>query len=382
MDDEEDFLHHRRDSDTDASHGGWLCPTEEDRARLVDMSPAVKRARQRVAIVLGLGVLAIVPWDGWIPTLLFLGAAAPLLYMDRFMVRSRRPERIAAGVQLLNFLLIVTGVAFTHGVHSPVLSWIVFPIMAAAARFRPRVFVGAVALTALITLAVLFGISAQALLHDPAPAIGVCALLAGLVVLQPPVLDAEHRWRHDAVLDSLTGLLNRQGLDRRFAELAEQARVVGAPVSLVVFDVDRFKAVNDTHGHARGDDVLTGVADTLRGQLRSFELLYRLGGDELLLLLPGADRATALSVAEQARLAVQTSRPGGLAVTVSIGVSTANGGEIRLGDMFEAADRSLYEAKRAGRNAVHLAQEPGAEPGGVPQPAAAGEHADPVSTTA
>lgn len=98
------------------------------------------------------------------------------------------------------------------------------------------------------------------------------------------------------------------------------------------------------------------MADTLRSQLRSFELLYRLGGDELLLLLPGADREAAHAVAEQARLAVASSRPGGLAVTVSVGVCTALGSEIRLADMFAAADRSLYAAKRGGCNAVREAE--------------------------
>ena len=298
--------------------------------------------------------MAMVPWDGWLPVILFLGAAPVLLGMDWAMVRSRRPERVAAGVQLLSCMLILSGTALTGGVMSPLLPWIALPVMAAAARFRRRVFVTGVGLTAALTVGVLVVCSGSALQHDPAPALGVCALLAGLVILQQPVLDAEHRWRTDAVLDSLTGLLNRQGLDRRFAELAEQARLMGAPVSLVLFDVDRFKSVNDTHGHARGDDVLTGVADTLRRQLRSFELLYRLGGDELLLVLPGADRDAASSIAETARRAVQEGRPGGLPVTVSIGVSSAHGADIRLGDMFEAADRSLYAAKRGGRNAVRL----------------------------
>jgi diguanylate cyclase (GGDEF)-like protein len=260
-------------------------------------------------------------------------------------------------VQLINVLLIAAGISVTGGVHSPLLCWIALPIMAAAARFRHRVFITGVAVTAAITVSVLIGASGPALLRNPSPAIAVCALLAGIVVLQQPVLDAEHRWRQDAVLDALTGLLNRQGLERRFAELAEQARLVDAPVSVVLFDLDCFKAVNDTHGHARGDDVLTNVAAVLRGQLRSFELLYRLGGDELLLLLPGADRTTARAVADQARMAVQSSRPGGLAVTVSIGVSTATGHAIRLAEMFDAADRSMYEAKRSGRNAVHLADD-------------------------
>ena len=172
------------------------------------------------------------------------------------------------------------------------------------------------------------------------------ALLGALIALQIPVLDAESRWRDDAVLDPLTGLLNRHGLARRFAELAEQARQLHVPVSVVLFDVDGFKAVNDTHGHAAGDEVLTTVADTLRSQLRSFELLYRLGGDELLLVLPGTTQPDAVGVAEQARLAVQERRPAGISITLSSGVSTAYGEDIILSEMSAVADRSLYEAKR------------------------------------
>ena len=105
---------------------------------------------------------------------------------------------------------------------------------------------------------------------------------------QQPLLNAELRWRRDAVLDPLTGLLNRQGLPGRFREVAEQARLTDAPVSLVMCDLDGFKGLNDEHGHACGDAVLKDVAYVLRKELRSFELLYRIGGEELLLMLPGA----------------------------------------------------------------------------------------------
>jgi diguanylate cyclase (GGDEF)-like protein len=342
-----------RPTPTAAPRAGWLCPTEEDRNRLVDMSPAVTRARRRVSLALATGVVLVGPWLGWLPALLFLISAGPLLFVDRVMIRARRPERYAAGVQLLGLVLILAAAGCTGGDHSPLLPWLALPMTAAATRFRPRVFAGAVLLVVVLTVSMLLAADApSAILHHPVPVVSVFVLLAGLVALQQPVLDAEDRWRQDAVLDPLTGLLNRQGLGRRFAELAEQARLMDDPVSLVLFDLDQFKTINDTHGHARGDDVLTDVADTLRGQLRSFELLYRLGGDELLLLLPGTDPDDALMVAEQARLAVQLRRPGGLEITVSIGVSTARGEQIVLEPMLAEADHLLYDAKHDGRNLV------------------------------
>lgn len=334
---------------------GWLCRTEADRLRLAEMSPSVRRARRLVGAFCGIGVLAMAPWIGWAPVLLFLFVPAPLLLTDVWMRRTQHPERIAAFVIAFNFVLIIVAAALTGGEHSPMLPWVAIPIVTAAARFRLPVFLLGTGLAAVAVLACLFAFSAHAVRHDPAAAIATLVLIAGLVVVQQPILDAESRWRKDAVLDPLTGLLNRQGLERRFSELAEQARVVNAPVALVLFDLDHFKSVNDDHGHARGDAVLIEVAYTLRKVLRSFELLYRLGGDELLLLLPGADADDARTVAEQAREAIQECRPGDLEVTASIGVASGHGEALEFNSLLAVADRSLYDAKRGGRNAVMIA---------------------------
>jgi diguanylate cyclase (GGDEF)-like protein len=176
--------------------------------------------------------------------------------------------------------------------------------------------------------------------------------MGALAAAQRPLLDSETRFRHNAVLDPLTGLLNRRGLQGRFLEVAEQARMSHRPVALVVFDLDEFKKINDEHGHARGDAVLKDVAGALRAALRSFELLYRIGGEELLLILPGADLSAGCEIAERARSAIEQREPAGLAVTASFGVSSAFGDAIEFTPMFEAADGSLYEAKRAGRNLI------------------------------
>jgi diguanylate cyclase (GGDEF)-like protein len=332
--------------------GGWLCRNEADRLRLVEMSPSVRSARRMAGALCGIGVLAMAPWLGWGPLVVFLFVPAPLLLVDAWMRRSLHPERIAAAVIVFNFVLIVLGAAVSGGEHSPILPWVAIPVVTAAARFRWPVFLAGSGLAAVAVLVCLFVLSAGAVKHDPSSAIAMVVLLAGLVVVQRPVLDAESRWRKDAVLDPLTGLLNRQGLERRFSELAEQARLVDASVALVLFDLDHFKSVNDDHGHARGDEVLVEVAYTLRKELRSFELLYRLGGDELLLLLPGADDGDARQVAEHAREAIQECRPGDLEVTASIGVASGRGADLDFNTMLAAADRSLYDAKRAGRNAV------------------------------
>ncbi len=332
--------------------GGWLCPTKADLVRLTDMNPAVRRARLLAGLACGLGVLVMAPWIGWWPLAVFGLAPLPLLTLDRLLKWAKRPDRLIAASLSLHTTLILAGVALSGGVHSPLLPWVAIPVVTAAARFRLPVFlIGAALATAALVLAAALD-SPLALAHDPAPVIGIIVLLATLVVAQQPLLNAELRWRRDAVLDPLTGLLNRQGLPGRFLEVAEQARLTDAPVSFVMCDLDGFKGLNDKHGHACGDAVLRDVAYALRKELRSFELLYRIGGEELLLVLPGAGLGAGCHVAEQVRAVIEHSRPAGLRVTASVGVCTAEGADIEFAPMFDAADRALYQAKRSGRNRV------------------------------
>jgi diguanylate cyclase (GGDEF)-like protein len=188
--------------------------------------------------------------------------------------------------------------------------------------------------------------------------VGVCAAVQALST-------TALRHRESAVLDPLTGLLNRNGLEGRFEELAQQAQASGAPISLLVCDLDRFKAVNDSYGHAVGDAVLREVAARLRRQLRSFELMYRIGGDEFLVVLPGARIEDASNLAQRLCEATRLCRPHGLELTLSVGIATRWGSEARLGPLFDEADRALYRAKADGRDRVG-AEGPEAGPAAEP----------------
>ena len=165
----------------------------------------------------------------------------------------------------------------------------------------------------------------------------------------------EHR--NEAVIDQLTGMLNRNALDSRTQELTQQSQLSGEPIGIIVGDIDRFKAINDSRGHAIGDAVLAEVAYVLRKQLRAFDLTYRLGGEEFLVLLPGADlRQTAL-LAERLRLDVAAATFSGQQVTMSFGVGASTRGEtFDYSGVFATADAALYEAKRSGRDRVCGAQ--------------------------
>jgi diguanylate cyclase (GGDEF)-like protein len=149
-------------------------------------------------------------------------------------------------------------------------------------------------------------------------------------------------------------MLNRNALQSRATELAQQSALSGEPIGLILADLDHFKQVNDSLGHATGDAVLKDVSYVLRKQLRAFDLAYRLGGEEFLVLLPGADADQTLSLAEELREAVSASSvAGGVDVTLSLGVSASGRGEaFDYAVVFAEADAALYEAKRLGRDRV------------------------------
>ena len=169
--------------------------------------------------------------------------------------------------------------------------------------------------------------------------------LASLVMLGSIIGQRDHE-RRRAVRDPLTGLANRRSLDAALAE--RSGATAGSPWSVLMIDVDHFKKVNDEHGHRRGDEVLRSVAEVIAAAVRPDDLVGRWGGEEFMVVLPGADLATATEVAERIRTAVATTRTHGLGVTVSVGFASS---ETAPGDgLVDLADASLFRAKQTGRD--------------------------------
>jgi diguanylate cyclase (GGDEF)-like protein len=171
--------------------------------------------------------------------------------------------------------------------------------------------------------------------------------------------------RISARVDPLTGVANRLRLDEDLVGVAGRAANAGHGAALMI-DIDWFKSYNDNHGHLAGDAVLRRVADALTAQTRPSDRIYRYGGEEFLVLLPGASVAEAAGVAERQRaavagLAIRTDRPGAPddeIVTVSIGVARVAGGHESLVEddgWLRAADDAMYASKSAGRNRVSMA---------------------------
>ncbi len=157
-----------------------------------------------------------------------------------------------------------------------------------------------------------------------------------------------------ATVDGLTGLANRRVFDGAMADRVAAARRYGSTFSLLVLDIDKFKAVNDTHGHAVGDQVLSHVGRVLQANVRDTDLPARFGGEEFVVLLPETGARQAREVAEKLRRQLGDGS-GPIPFTVSIGVAT-HSEDLATGEqLFQAADAALYRAKQGGRDRVEAA---------------------------
>ncbi len=326
----------------------------------------------------GAALLAAAPWVGWWTLALFALSSLNFLNVERRIHSSAHPERVSACAIVVTMLLIGAGIAISGGPRSVALPWMALPAAMVAARFRPQVVIAGLALSVAILLTASFATHPAWAIGDPAPLIATLALLVVLVSIVWALQAAELHHREEAIVDPLTGLFNRHALVPRFAELGHQARLTRQPVCLLLCDVDHFKAINDEHGHARGDAALCDIAYELRKRLHSFELVYRLGGEEFLVVLPGVAEQGGRRVAERLRAAIGSLSPAGVPITVSIGVSAARGERVQYEPLFAAADAALYEAKRAGRNRVAVAV---AGAGAVPTAPASGAEAAQRSAT-
>jgi two-component system cell cycle response regulator len=206
------------------------------------------------------------------------------------------------------------------------------------------------------TLEALSG-GAEDVLREPPVAAEVIARVRAAeraTALRAQLLERERGLEELAFSDELTRLYNRRFLTRQLSALIRSATRHERAISVVLVDIDRFKAINDTYGHARGDAVLTRVAARLQRCLREEDYAGRWGGEEFLILLPDDGEAGAQVAAEKLRAAVGNRPVAGLPVTVSAGCATWLPGE-SIDDVLRRADGALYDAKRAGRDQVVVA---------------------------
>jgi diguanylate cyclase (GGDEF)-like protein len=330
---------------------------EARRERLLDMETRVRRYRTAcfaiLAVSIALGGSSEVGWWWVVP---LAAGLAGFAVADHFMRASSHPAAWVAGAWAALPALLAAAVLVTGGATSPVLVWFALPAVTLGFRFEPRGMV-------LGTAYVLLTFAACTVLPDPAAAlehrqalIAAAALILSTVILSGALVESDRAHRRRSTLDPLTGLFNRNALEQRLAELNGQPcdHDEGLSHALLLCDLDHFKRVNDRLGHAAGDAVLQDVAYTMRSTLQAGDTIYRVGGEEILVILPGAGHDDAVEIAERLRRAVHDRRPVGVQVTVSIGVAVSEPEVVDTDDLVARADAALYAAKAGGRDQVYV----------------------------
>ena len=161
-----------------------------------------------------------------------------------------------------------------------------------------------------------------------------------------------------AITDALTSLYNRYYMESHLTALIEQAAARGKSLTVLMLDIDYFKAINDNYGHDAGDDVLRQLANRVRKSIRGIDLACRYGGEEFVIVMPETDMAVATIVAERLRRRI-ASEPFAIQkearvieTTISIGIATFDAADDNVAKILKRADQALYRAKRDGRNRV------------------------------
>lgn len=328
------------------------------RDRLLDMERRIRPARRAHLALVAIGIALFGPlWSLGVIAVAAVGFGA----MERKLPERRHPEYSIATAWCLAQIGIGVAIALTGAPTSYAICWLAIPVATLPARFSLPGVVAGVG----FTLAVLL---AATIAPDPAQARDdyLYILCAAVVVLSiaiygVPLMASDTEHRTGSLIDPLTGLLNRAQLETRYEELAYQAQVSKQPLAMLMCDIDHFKHVNDGHGHATGDAVLRDAAYAIRRNLRPFDVVYRVGGEEFLALLPGTGAIRALAIAERLRSTVEIGPTGGVPITVSVGVAvlSPDAEDRSYETVFGRADGALYAAKAAGRNQVVTADPPG-----------------------
>jgi len=341
--------------------GGWLFGGV-DRKRLLDMDRRIQPVRRQTVALLIAGLLVSAPWVGFWTLVPAFVAAALFALATRRSPHSAHPERMIFGAWVGSEVIIAASVALSGGSRVASYAWLAIPVVTLPARFPGRPLKVGVLIALGLLAAVALGTDFRGTVEDPVLVFGPAGVIVCVALLSTALMrsDLEHRGR--CVIDELTGMLNRAALETRSAELVQQSEITGEPVGLVVADVDHFKEFNDSEGHAVGDLVLAEVAYRIRKQLRAFDLVYRFGGEEFVVLAPETPARDAVAVAERLRRAVAervVTTPHGIdvRVTVSCGVATLSDVHARTPEeLLGHADAALYAAKARGRDRTEVAE--------------------------
>ena len=346
-------------------HRNWLVRGDFERDHMRTTAKALSKTHHGALGAVGLSLAASIPWIGWE---LMAPAVLPIIAyhaIERRIASIKRPEYWLGGaflaVQLAIFagaLIAVDGDPYLLLLFAPMLSGM-------TAVFATRGVQVNVTVTAV--LLIVGGAFARPDLLSASPGLVVPPLLVviGIALMSSVPGRSAIEFRTKAVVDPLTGLLTRTALKSRLAEIGHETQAGDTRISVIAFDVDHFKGLNDEHGHAVGDAVLRAVGTATRSNLHALEWGFRIGGDEFVVVVPsGQDDASKL--AETLRCALAAVDVDDIHITGSFGVAAMSSGEpFDFDAVSRRADAALYEAKRAGRNRVAVAAQVGPGPSPV-----------------
>jgi diguanylate cyclase (GGDEF)-like protein len=309
--------------------------------------------RELTGLLIFLAMLSAVPVMGWVPLIPLVIFGSLFNVICKKAADIPKPEYAL----LIGFVVAQLGYGLNFAL-SPTdlvlyLAILALPVASAATVYPPRSTAIASAITGTVIVTVAFGLYGHDIAVNPVLLACPLVILASVTLMGAALGRSAVEYRSAAIVDPLTGMLSRVALEARVAELMHRAATTGETASLIVGDIDHFKATNDHSGHAVGDVVLKDIAGRLVDQLRAFEPAYRLGGEEFLIVLAGVDVEGARAMAERLRAAVGEVTVDGHPVTMSFGVSGSLAGEsFNYPEVFARADAALYEAKATGRDRV------------------------------
>lgn len=303
------------------------------------------------------GALGVLPFmvmrylqGEWIAAIVDTVIVTGFISLGTYVYRTRRVRFASIAISCFCMAGVITTI-YVIGPHQ--VYWIYPALMAVFYLIRPREAIA----FAFITVAALI----PSLLGD-VDSQSTATILITIVVMSSfafafSLITNRQRERlmQLATKDPLTGAGNRRRLDIKLNEVVNGHQRTGATTSMLMLDLDHFKKVNDVHGHAVGDQILKRVTEIVNLRIRVTDSLYRIGGEEFVVVLEGQDISRAAHLAEQLRTLVQANElVADQAVTISLGVAELNGDESAK-DWLHRADEALYRAKRAGRNTTNLA---------------------------
>ncbi len=301
---------------------------------------------------LGVAPFAVIRWlsGDWLIAAIDTVIVCSLVFLGTYVFRTRRVRGASIAIAVLS----MAGTLLTVYLRGTQQVYWAFPaLMASFYLLKPR---EAVAITLTMTAAILPQLLREL---DPFQAGTIAITIIVTTAFAYTFSEINSRQQQQLMLlatkDPLTGAGNRRALEQKITEVIAAYRRSGLPASLMMIDLDHFKRINDIHGHATGDQILRRLTEILNLRLRINDGLYRIGGEEFVVIVENKDRIAAARLAEQLRTLVEVNElvPES-SVTISLGIAEL-GVEDTFDDWLSRADEALYDAKRAGRNTVRFA---------------------------